>query len=102
MRTPFEQFWYDILKENNIEFQEQVSIGKYQADFIIGNFDLEIDGCQHRTKKKQVFKDKERDKYFESLGYLVLRVPMNYHNKDKKRNKLKLESYINYVLKLIK
>lgn len=44
LRTLLEQIWYDIFKENNISFEEQVPIGKYQADFIIGKFDVEIDG----------------------------------------------------------
>lgn len=102
MRTPLEQIWYDIFKENNISFEEQVPIGKYQADFIIGKFDIETDGLQHRTIKRHIKHDLERDKYFESLGYTVLRIPMNYHSFHKKKHQKKFIQQVEMILSLLK
>lgn len=98
MRTPLEQIWFDILTENNIAFQEQVSVGNYIADFLVGNFDIEVDGLQHRLCKKNRNHDKKRDKYFESLGYTVIRIPMNYHNFHKKKQQEKFKKQIDFVL----
>ena len=102
LRTPLEQIWYDIFKENNISFEEQVPIGKYQADFIIGKFDIEVDGLQHRTIKRHVKHDLERDKYFESLGYTVIRIPMNYHSFHKKKHQKKFIQQVEMILDLLK
>lgn len=102
MRTPLEQIWFDIFTAEGIKFSEQVSIGPYQADFIIGNYDIEIDGLQHRLSKKNILKDRKRDKYFESLGYSVIRIPMNYHSLHKKKHQLKFNQQILDVLQIIK
>lgn len=102
MRTPLEQIWFDILTAEGIQFSEQVSIGPYQADFLINTFDLEIDGLQHRIFKKKVLHDKKRDNYFESLGYTVIRIPMNYHNFHKKKHQERFKRQVQNVLETIK
>lgn len=97
MRTPLEQIWFDIFKQKGISFQEQVNIGPYQADFIIGKFDIEIDGLQHRVVKKNILHDRKRDEYFEKLGYTVIRIPMNYHNLHRKKHQIKFQQQIESV-----
>jgi len=61
----------------------QARVGKYRADFFVGyrHFDgtvisaaIECDGHEfHEKTKKQAQRDKERDRFFQSLGLLVLR-----------------------------
>ena len=101
MRSPLEQIWFDVLTEAKIQFQEQVDVGPYQADFLIGKIDLEIDGLQHRSNKKRIDHDIKRDKYFENLGYTVVRVPMNYHKFKSKKQQDKFHRYVDTVLSII-
>ncbi len=67
---------YRLLEENGVLFQFQYKIGPYRADFLIGD-DLvfELDGPTHFTKEGKKL-DLMRDKYMESKGYKVLRVPI--------------------------
>lgn len=102
MRSPLEQIWFDIFTAENIKFSEQVSVGPYLADFIIGNFDVEIDGLQHRVTKRNIQRDKKRDLYFENLGFTVIRVPMNYHSFNKKKHQLRFKQQVEQVLELVK
>ncbi len=89
-RSPLEKLWFDFLVDNNIKFEEQVPVGRYTADFILnGNIDLEIDGLQHRSKKN-ILRDVKRDEYFKSQGYEVIRIPMNCHSLNKKKQQAKL------------
>ncbi len=66
--------WYDCLKNIEQTFQRQKVIGKYIVDFYCASAKLviELDGSQHGTDKG-IEKDKERDKYLNSLGLTVLR-----------------------------
>lgn len=97
-RSPLEQLWFDFLVEHNIKFEEQVPVGNYIADFVLdGKIDLEIDGLQHRSKKN-VARDKRRDRYFKSEGYEVIRFPMNYHSLNKRKHQVKLTQYKAYLL----
>jgi very-short-patch-repair endonuclease len=67
----------------NIDIYPQLPVGKYKADFFV-RFDgwlggraigvIECDGHDfHERTKEQAKRDKERDRYFQSLGLLVLR-----------------------------
>ena len=93
MRSPLEQLWYDFLVEHNIEFEEQVPIGNYVAESI----DLEIDGLQHSSKKNRL-RDAKRDKYFKSIGFDVIRLPMNYHSMNKRKHRERFEQQKQYLL----
>ena len=65
-----EQVAYDWLIKNNIAFKHQELVGKYYPDFVIEKIILEIDGeYWHRPEV-----DAEKDKFFESLGYTVIRI----------------------------
>ena len=98
MRSPLEQLWYDFLVEHSIEFEEQVPIGNYVADFIVKkSIDLEIDGLQHSSKKNRL-RDAKRDKYFKSIGFDVIRLPMNYHSMNKRKHRERFEQQKQYLL----
>lgn len=86
--SPIEGVVYLCLKElqwgsprtNSYEmlFRPQVEIGSYRVDFLVKYKDLKIviecDGHEfHEKTKKQVQKDKRRDRYLTKLGYKVLR-----------------------------
>ncbi len=68
--------WSKIRRKQIIGFQfyRQKNIGHYILDFYCpkGNIILEIDGGQHYTTEGMK-KDMERDQYFNSLGFTVLR-----------------------------
>jgi superfamily I DNA and/or RNA helicase len=74
-----EQVFYDALKSAGLNFEYQVPIGRYRADFILKQEDkflcIELDGEQHNQAKSY---DHSRDRYFEELGYTVLRIPNIY------------------------
>jgi len=59
-------------KLDGVNFRRQHAIGKYIADFVAIKKKLivELDGSQHLQQEKY---DIERTKYFESLGYKVIR-----------------------------
>ncbi|MES2224322.1 MAG: endonuclease domain-containing protein [Patescibacteria group bacterium] len=71
-----ERILWSKLKGKNLgyKFQRQHSIGKYIADFYCAEKRLiiEIDGIQHNDIEDKKY-DTERTRYFESLGYSVLR-----------------------------
>jgi len=66
--------WYDFLKKLPYTFNRQKVIGNYIVDFYCAEAKIviELDGSQHYEKEAKE-KDKERDKYLNSLGIKVLR-----------------------------
>ena len=67
--------WQQVSRGNfkGYDFDRQKIIGNYIADFYCTNCHvvLEIDGQSHDNKME---KDRERDKFFESLGITVIRI----------------------------
>lgn len=68
-------------KINGVKFRKQHAIGNYVPDFcaIKERLIIELDGSQHL---EQVAYDDERTKYFESLGYRVIRFWNNQVTKE--------------------
>jgi hypothetical protein len=78
-----EQFFINVLKNNNIDFSHNFPINKnnlglrsscnYFLDFYLKNknIDLEIDGSQHKYRKEH---DIERDKILKENGFNVYRI----------------------------
>lgn len=80
-------YWILEFFKNKIEFltfENQVEIGKYRVDFLITIVDLnekiikqfvvEVDGHDfHEKTKEQAQKDKEKDRFLTSEGYIVVR-----------------------------
>ena len=66
---------------NNINFIYEKTFGKgsgigRRPDFTLEEYKLiiEVDGDRHLLSQEQIIRDKENTKYYESLGYTVLRV----------------------------
>ena len=98
-----EQFWIDVLQNNNIEFERELFFdNKYFLDFVIrcGNviIDLEIDGKQHKYPDR-VKHDKIRDEYLTSKGVIVYRIEWNTINTDsgKQLMKKKIDDFIMFL-----
>lgn len=69
-----ERSFLDYLYEADIKFQFQKPIGKYRVDFLVEEFMVfELDGPHHKNQKSY---DDARDRYMESLGYVVVRFPL--------------------------
>ncbi len=73
--TPAERKLWAYLrgdKLNGVNFRRQHAIGNYIPDFVSikKKLIIELDGSQHL---EQAAYDVERSKYFESLGYKVIR-----------------------------
>lgn len=66
-----EKFFEQVLTELGVTFKREVRIGKWFADFVIGDLVLEIDGRQHDDRKEQ---DAEKDAFLKSKGYRVSRI----------------------------
>ena len=68
--------WFNLRskKLNGIKFKRQTVIGPYIVDFV--SFEkmliIELDGGQHNSPNV-IIKDKERTRYLEDLGYIVVR-----------------------------
>jgi very-short-patch-repair endonuclease len=82
--TPAEQKLWAYLrgdKLNGVNFRRQHAIGNYIADFVAikKKLIIELDGSQHLQQEKY---DEERTRYFESLGYKVIRFWNNAVMKD--------------------
>jgi very-short-patch-repair endonuclease len=81
--TPQEVILWRYLRSKNLgyKFRRQTSIGGYVVDFCCPkkNIIIEIDGSQHLDSKEY---DEERTRFFESLGFVVLRFWNNEINKD--------------------
>ena len=69
------KLWFDFLSTLPVRFKRQIIIGNYIVDFICvtKKIIIELDGSQHYDNDKQIIKDKERDKFFNELGFKVLR-----------------------------
>lgn len=64
------------LRSKEIELAMQVPIGRYRADFVVnGWLVVEIDGAAYHSSKEAVARDRERDRYMNSIGLTVLRIP---------------------------
>ena len=66
--------WYDFLKKLPYTVNRQKIIGNYIVDFYCAKAKIviELDGSQHYELEAKE-KDKERDRYLNSLGIKVLR-----------------------------
>jgi superfamily I DNA and/or RNA helicase len=78
-----ERIFYESLKSAGFDFQYQVPIGRYRADFILKKEDgfvcIELDGSHHSQTQSY---DYTRDKFFKELGYDVIRLPNNFVEND--------------------
>lgn len=97
-----EKFWMDILDKNNIKYEKQVKVvyslkkKYYFLDFVINNkINLEIDGGQHNLSYNKI-KDKERDEFVKSLGYIVYRIPWK-GLKNKELIKNQINDLLNFI-----
>ena len=88
-RSYAEEYWKVVLDSNNLVYEEQYQIGKYQLDFAFPELkiDLEIDGDQHYLDKRIIESDKRRNTYLEELGWTVIRIKWSEYKKliDKKQ-----------------
>jgi very-short-patch-repair endonuclease len=81
--TPAERKLWAVIRNDKlgVTFRRQHAIGNYIPDFVCieKKLILELDGSQHLD---QVEYDTERTKYFETLGYKVIRFWNNQIMKD--------------------
>lgn len=97
-----EKYWENVLIKNNIEFKNEVKVGKYFLDFLIEKndikIDLEIDGKQHKQIEISE-KDLKRDLFLKENGYVVYRVDWNGVCSDKGKEKMteKVNSFLNFI-----
>lgn len=70
-----EKFFMDVLKNNNIQYERDLPVGRWFIDFAIKDkmIALEIDGKQHEydDRKKS---DEIKDKYLTNSGWRVYRI----------------------------
>lgn len=82
--TPAERKLWSRLRNrqlNGVRFRNQHAIGNYVPDFcaVKEKLIIELDGSQHLEQTEY---DEERMKYFESLGYRVIRFWNNQVTKE--------------------
>lgn len=67
-----------VAKELNlrgVEFCQQVPVGSFVPDFVIGNTIIEVDGDYWHALPKVVERDKRKNKFYAEQGYTVIRIP---------------------------
>lgn len=95
--TPGEiRLWCEVLrarKFHGYQFNRQLPIGKYIADFACRKLNLvvELDGMSHQYKQEE---DRIRDEYMQSLGYRVVRIAESEVRNDLDNVIRTLESYL--------
>lgn len=95
--TEVERRLWQKLRDNRIgdKFRRQVDIGPYVVDFCCfpEKLIIELDGQVHKSPSRRKYDD-ERTKYFESLGYRVMR----FWNGDVKDN---IEGVVEKIRKML-
>ena len=97
--TSAEATLWNILKSKSTEgrkFRRQYSIGNYIVDFCCPSEKLiiELDGDPH-GEYHRIQKDENRDKYLESLGFIVLRFENRFVFQDPEYLKNEIRKFIN-------
>lgn len=104
-----EQFWMEVLRNNNIEYSFNHVVNKkthlglddnsnYFLDFLInGNIDLEIDGKQHKYEDRAE-SDRIRDEILTKNNFIVYRVEWNEINSEtgKQLMKEKINNFLEF------
>lgn len=105
-----EQFWINVLNNNNIKFEHNFPISRkqlgletrtnisYFLDFKLPyKIDLEIDGRQHHDLER-IESDKERDKLLKANGWKIYRIEWNEINSEfgKKQMQEKIQQFLNW------
>ena len=104
-----EQFWMEVLRNNNIEYSFNHVVNKkthlglddnsnYFLDFLInGNIDLEIDGKQHKYEDRAE-SDRIRDEILMKNNFIVYRVEWNEINSEtgKQLMKEKIDNFLEF------
>lgn len=64
------------LMAEDVRLDFQVEEGRYRVDFLVNEWlVVEIDGAAYHSSPEAKSRDQMRDRYFEGLGYSVLRIP---------------------------
>ena len=72
--SKIEGIFYNELTDSGIQFEFQVSIGRYRADYLIKKFLIvEIDGPQHLADPAAYRRDRRKDALLQEHGCHVLR-----------------------------
>ena len=97
-----EKYWENVLIKHNIEFKNEVKVGRYFLDFLIEKngvkIDLEIDGKQHK-QLEIIEKDTKRDSFLKENGYVIYRIDWNEVCSDGGKEKMneKINEFLKYV-----
>ncbi len=89
-----ETYFRKIFEKYDIQYEQEKREGLYSLDFVVGVFDIEIDGNQHYLDERIIESDKRRTKYLESIGYKIIRIrwsefqKKNYYYRHKFINEL--------------
>lgn len=97
-----EQFWKQVLDNNNIPYKFNYHFDKYFLDFYIEidnrKIDLEIDGKQHKYVER-LESDRIRDEFVKSQNIEVYRIDWNEINSDEGKNtmKNKIDKFLSFI-----
>ncbi len=83
--TKPERIFIEILKKHHISFKYKVKLDRYEIDFIIGKYAIEIDGHQQSALRNKVILD---------TGYQII----HYRNEALLKNRTEIEKDV--VMKL--
>jgi len=88
--TPIEEKFWEVLKGEGIDAERQYMVQARKQFFLLDfavfskkrDIDVECNGDKHHSEKKDVKRDKRRDRILESQGWAVLRYTIDEINKD--------------------
>lgn len=99
-----EKYFLEVIENECIDLKYHLQVGLYQLDFYNEEikFYLEIDGEQHYTDQRIVESDQRRNKYFEKMGWVGMRVRWSNYKKLSLTEKKKVIQSIKYKIKELK
>jgi very-short-patch-repair endonuclease len=84
------------LLTDGLKIDLQVQERGYRVDFLANEWlVIEIDGAAYHSTKEAKARDQQRDEYFESLGYSVLRIPAKVVFTDPTESVRRVQSALN-------
>lgn len=69
--SPIEAMMYLTFKKLGVDVEQQVTIGNYRADYVLGKVVIECDGADYHEDAR----DLKRDACIYKHGYRIVRVP---------------------------
>lgn len=80
--SSLEKMFREELEKRNIKFKQEVPIGRFSIDFIVGNRAIELDGNYWHEKEAVKERDRRKELLTRIMGYRFIRFKEDEIKKD--------------------